>query len=252
VFDDPQVIEIATLLALMVVFEVFERRRPARRIDRLAPLRIDALCFVFALLVNRISTRTVLGTIDALGPSPLVDTLAALRALPSALRILLALVVVDFLLYWMHRAQHRWGWLWHTHAFHHTVRELYWFSGFRTSFLHSLLYNLPQTAVPLLVFGLTPLETGIAYAIGVLVQFVEHTNVRLEVGWLRFAFITPQYHRIHHAQSAFHNRNFAFVFPIWDRLFATQVDPERVGEDFALGLGPSDQTGRAPRMLIGV
>jgi sterol desaturase/sphingolipid hydroxylase (fatty acid hydroxylase superfamily) len=249
---EPQDIEIATLLGLILVFDIGERVRPARRIDRLASLRLDLLCFGFALLANRVSTQTVTGAIEALGPPLLVDAWHGLRELPSAARIALALVTVDFLLYWLHRAQHRVPWLWRTHAWHHSVRELYWFSGFRTSFLHSLLYNLPQTAVPMLVFGLTPLETGAAYAIGVLVQFVEHSNVRLEVGWLRFAFITPQYHRIHHAESAFRDRNLAFVFPIWDRLFGTQIDPRGVGEDFALGLAPSDEAPRSTRMLIGV
>ncbi len=251
-FDDPQDIEIATLLALILVFEVWERRRPARRVDRLARLRLDVLCFGFALFVNRISTQTVTGAIDALGPRVAVDALHSLRGLPSAVRIALALVVVDFVLYWLHRAQHRNAWLWSTHAWHHSVEELYWFSGFRTSFLHSLLYNIPQTAVPLLVFGLSPLEAGAAYAIGVVVQFVEHTNVRTEVGWLRFVFITPQYHRIHHSASEFRGRNLAFVFPVWDWLFGTQVDPERVGEGFSLGLGEPVERARVPRMLVGV
>lgn len=250
--DDPQHLEIAALLLLVLVFEYWERRRPARTIERLASLRLDVMCFGLALLMNRASTQAANAAVEAASPRFVLESLYWLQSLPSAVRILLALALVDFVLYWIHRAQHRFDVLWRTHAWHHSIERLYWFSGFRTSFMHSLFYNLVQTGVPMLVFRLTPLEIGAAYALGLFIQFWQHTNLRPEIGALRHLVITPQYHRIHHAASDFRGRNFAFVFPVWDRLFGTQVDPAMVREDFALGLGEPVRRSRLARMLFGV
>ncbi len=249
-FEGPQDIEIATLIGMILVFETWERLRPARRVDRFSNLGMDLLSFGFALLANRASTGVAMQAVDAIGPRFALDAARSLQELPAPMRILLAMLVVDFLLYWLHRTQHRSEWLWRTHTWHHSIENLYWFSGFRTSFMHSLLYNIPQTTVPLLLFGLSPLETGIIYAIGIFIQFWEHTNLRVGTGPLRFAFVTPRYHRIHHA--ATDHRNLALVFPIWDKLFGTQVDPRNVDETFPLGLGEPVEPSQVPRMFLGV
>jgi sterol desaturase/sphingolipid hydroxylase (fatty acid hydroxylase superfamily) len=248
--DEAQLLETGTLLGLIVAFEIAERARPARALDRRAALRIDVLSFALALAMSRASTSFATRVIDAAGPADAL--LARLRDLPWGLRLFLSFVLVDFVLYWFHRAQHRFAPLWRTHAWHHSVRELYWFSGFRTSFLHSLAYNLPQTAVPLWLFGLSPLQAALGFAIGILVQFWEHTNLRVAFGPLRHVLITPQYHRIHHAAAGLRDKNFAFIFPVWDRLFGTQVDAEHEPDDFALGLEADPAKRELPRYLVGV
>jgi sterol desaturase/sphingolipid hydroxylase (fatty acid hydroxylase superfamily) len=182
VFDDPHDLEIAAFFALMALFEAWERLRPARTIDRLVNWRFDGLCFGLALLINRTCTHSVERIVQAIAPSMALESLAELRALPGWIKIVMALVLVDFALYWLHRAQHRWSFLWRTHVFHHSVDQLWWFSGFRTSFLHSLLYNVPQTMVPMFVFQLSPAQAGVAFAIGVLVQLWEHTNADVDIG----------------------------------------------------------------------
>jgi sterol desaturase/sphingolipid hydroxylase (fatty acid hydroxylase superfamily) len=253
---DSQDCEVAAFFALVLLFEVSERFWPARSIDRRAHLRADLLSFALAILMNRVATHGItyaLGPAEArIGPHDLSGTFAALQQLPSVVRIGLAVVVVDFCLYWIHRAQHTWELAWRTHAWHHTIEQLYWFSGFRTSFFHSLLYNLPQAAVPMLLFRLSPLETGAGYAIALFVQFWEHTNLRFTLGPLRKWIVTPPYHRIHHAAFAHRGKNLAPMFPVWDRMFGTYVDPCAVPTSFELGLGEPIEVRRAPRMVLGV
>ena len=255
-FSEPQDFEVAAFLALVLLFEASERFWPARSIDRRTHLRADLLSFALAIAMNRIATHGITyalgpaeGGIAHLDPSGL---LTAIQALPSVVRLALALVVVDFILYWIHRAQHTYEAMWRTHAWHHTIEHLYWFSGFRTSFAHSLLYNLPQAAVPMLLFRLSPLETGAAYAIGLFVQFWEHTNLRITLGPLRKWIVTPPYHRIHHAAFAHRGKNLAPIFPMWDRMFGTYVDPSAVPTSFELGLGEPVEVKRASRMVVGV
>jgi sterol desaturase/sphingolipid hydroxylase (fatty acid hydroxylase superfamily) len=248
----PQDNQIAAFFLLVAIFELWERLRPARAIDRMADLKIDLLSFSLAVLMNRFSTRAVTTLANNFLPASVLGGWKAIEALPGALRIAMAVVVADFVIYWIHRAQHRFDALWRTHAWHHTIEHLYWFSGFRTSFLHSFLYNIPQAAVPMLIFKLSPFEAAVGYGIGLLIQFWEHTNVRVNIGPLRWIFITPDYHRVHHSATQHCRMNLGTTFSLWDRMFGTYVDPATMPEKFALGLGEPLDKKKIPRMLLGV
>jgi len=233
------------------MFEVLERVRPAREIDRWKDLKIDVFSFALAITMNRISHYSVTGVVQSCAPAWMLGGLQTLQGLPSVTRIVLAIFVVDFMIYWIHRAQHRFDPLWRTHAWHHSVEHLYWFSGFRTSFLHSFIYNIPQAAIPMLVFNLSPIEAGIGYSIGLLIQFWEHTNINVNVGLLRYFIITPAYHRVHHSTE--HSRtNFGTTFSLWDRVFGTYHDPTTVPANAPLGLGEPYDKKKMARMLLGV
>jgi sterol desaturase/sphingolipid hydroxylase (fatty acid hydroxylase superfamily) len=241
----------AAFFGLVILFEILERVRPAREIDRWKDLKIDVLSFALALGLNRACKLMVGGVIAAWTPAALAAAFDGLHAWPAVIRIAMAIVVVDFIIYWIHRAQHHFDTLWRTHAWHHSIEQLYWFSGFRTSFFHSFMYAIPATSVSTLVFNLSPLEAGIGYSIGLLIQFWEHTNLRVNVGPLRHIIITPAYHRVHH--STRHNRsNFGTAFSVWDRMFGTYTNPDLVPPDEPLGLGEPIDEKQIPRMLIGV
>ncbi len=251
-FSSTQDYEIAAFLLLVLVFELWEHSRPARRIDRFADLRLDLLSFGFALVVNRLSNRAINGAMSAVLPAVALHSLQAMAALPSVWKFVGSIVLADFTIYWLHRAQHKYDVLWRTHAWHHSVERLYWFSGFRTSLGHSLMNNIPQAAIPLFLFQMSPIEAGIVYSIGLLIQFWEHTNVKVNIGLLRYVFITPDYHRVHHSASALSRTNFGGTFSIWDRAFGTYTDPATVPEDTPLGLGEHVPARKIPRMLLGV
>jgi sterol desaturase/sphingolipid hydroxylase (fatty acid hydroxylase superfamily) len=53
-------------------------------------------------------------------------------------------------------------------------------------------------------------------------------NVRWQMGWASVLWCSPQVHRIHHSLEPQHfDKNFAFVFPLWDVLFGTYCPPKR-------------------------
>lgn len=243
--------QIAAFFGLVAVFEVLERLRPARTVDRLKHLKIDLFSFTLAILMNRVSNYAIDNFARAYAPARMLHGWRSLQGLPSATRIVLAVFIVDFIIYWIHRAQHRFDPLWRTHAWHHSIEQLYWLSGFRTSFLHSFIYNIPQAVIPMLVFKLSPAEAGIAYSIGILIQFWEHTNLNVGIGPLRYLLITPVYHRVHH--SVQHNRsNFGTTFSLWDRMFGTYFDPSCVPAEAQLGLGEPYGAKKMARMLVGI
>jgi sterol desaturase/sphingolipid hydroxylase (fatty acid hydroxylase superfamily) len=244
--------QIASLFGLIILFSVCERLWPAHRVDRYKDLKLDVLSFAFALAVNRVVTLIIGGTVGDTTPEFLQSTAAWLRGLSSPVRIVMAIFIVDFIIYWIHRSQHRFGLMWRTHAWHHSIEEMYWFAGFRTSFFHSLLNNIPQVIVPVTIFHLSTVEAGICYSTGIFIQFVEHTNWRLSFGPLNWLLVTPDYHRIHHAATLHRGKNLAGTFRIWDKMFGTYVDPAKVDKDFALGLDEPVDAKKITRMLTGV
>jgi sterol desaturase/sphingolipid hydroxylase (fatty acid hydroxylase superfamily) len=249
---EQQDLELVTFIGLALGFSAWEYFRPARKVDHWADLRIDILSFVLAVAMNRLSKHTVGSTLGEISPDFLVAGARFLQSLPSAAKIALAIVLVDFIIYWVHRAQHRFDLMWRTHKWHHSIQHMYWFAGFRTSFLHSFIYNIPQTVVPMMVFNLSPLEAGIGYSIGLFIQFWEHTNLTVNIGPLSYIFITPQYHRVHHSATRYRGLNLGTTFSLWDRMFGTYVDPATLPETFPMGLGEPIEKKQVPRMLVGV
>jgi sterol desaturase/sphingolipid hydroxylase (fatty acid hydroxylase superfamily) len=244
--------EIAAFFALVAIFGVCEHYWPARQVDHWRDLRLDVLSFAFALTVNRICTHLIQGWIGGFTPSYLNGAVHFIQGLPSVVKIITAIFIVDFIIYWIHRAQHRYTALWRTHAWHHSIEQMYWFAGFRTSFLHSFIYNIPQVVIPVTLFRLSPAEAGIGYSIALLIQFWEHTNLNVKVGPLAWLIITPAYHRIHHSATAQRGKNLGTTFSLWDRMFGTYVDPNTVPDSFPLGLGEPIPAKKIPRMLVGV
>jgi len=244
--------EIVSFFGLVLAFEIWERLSPARHVNRLAELKLDILSFTLAVLMARVSRRAVDGLIDTVAPGFVLQGLDAVRSWPSWVKIAVAIVIVDFIIYWIHRAQHRFDLLWRTHKWHHSIEHMYWFAGFRTSFLHSFLYNIPQTVIPMQLLHLSPLETSVGFSIALFIQFWEHTNVTVNIGPLKYLFITPQYHRVHHSATEHQGMNLGTTFSLWDRMFGTDVDPDKMPENFPLGLGEPIEKKQLPRMLLGV
>src|SRR5580692_3597897 len=248
----PQDFQIIAFFLLVGIAEACERLRPARKIDRWADLKIDLLSFSLAVLMNRVCTNAILTATNAVLPARMLGGIHAIQALPGVVKMVMAVVLADFLIYWIHRAQHRTDVLWRTHAWHHSAEYLYWFSGFRTSFMHSLIYNIPQATIPMLVFKLSPIQTGICYSVGMLIQFWEHTNVRVNIGPLKWLIISPEYHRVHHSVGQECRMNLGTTFSLWDHLFGTYVDPAKMPEGYQLGLGEPIDKKKMPRMFLGI
>src|SRR4030081_1473911 len=107
--------EIVAFFGCVLVFEICERLWPARPVDRWLDLKLDLLSFAFALAVNRASTYLIRALVGDVTPAFLAPSVRYLQQLPSLGKILLALVVVDFVIYWIHRGQHTFDLLWRTH-----------------------------------------------------------------------------------------------------------------------------------------
>lgn len=248
--DIPRVMLEATTLALVVLaFDIWERLRPGYKVDRRRHLKLDLCALAVVIVFGEVWKRVLTGAFEGVHLAALLPPPGVLASLPSAARVAIGLLVADFCLYWVHRAMHASDILWRTHVFHHSVQDLYWLSGARTSVTHLLLFALPQVLLAGYVFRLTPGEAAVAFSIGVLVNVWVHTNLRVNLGPLEWLIITPDYHRVHHSANELSRTNLGFVLTIWDRLFGTYTDPRRIPRPTALGTAdPGEHPGR---MIVG-
>lgn len=139
----------------------------------------------------------------------------------------LSLFIFDFFYYWFHRLQHRQRTLWKVHAVHHSLEELNAVNNY-----HHVLEDIlrfPIIFVPLSL--LVQLQTPTIIIYSTLLSWsgqLIHANSNVSYGWLRYVFVEPRYHRIHHSIETRHwDKNFAAIFPFWDIIFGTAYFPSR-------------------------
>lgn len=213
------------LVAFILLFSAWEYFHPARRnqfaIDKIDLIAVVNLSF-FSLLC-----KFILLPLQSWAGAPLGE-------LPIYIRVFIAAVVVDFLLYWVHRAMHT-KYLWKTHWFHHSVKSMNWMKGLYTSATHILLYITPQLFLGYCLFGFSTLEMTGCLVATYFVQFWQHANITVHIGVLEYLFVTPQMHRVHHSIDHNRNKNFGALFSVWDRLFGTYAPP--TNESYSLGVG---------------
>jgi sterol desaturase/sphingolipid hydroxylase (fatty acid hydroxylase superfamily) len=70
---------------------------------------------------------------------------------------------------------------------------------------------------------------------GVAWTFFIHANFRFRFGPLEWLISTPAYHHWHHTREDHRDRNFAFVFPVIDRIFGTAWLPQHWPASYGVG-----------------
>ena len=133
----------------------------------------------------------------------------------------LAIVAVDFALYWSHRLHHEVRALWAAHVNHHSSERYNLSVALRQSWTE-VFTGLPFY-IPLGLLGFSPTLIFWAFAINLIYQFFTHTEL---VGrlWapIEWVFNTPSHHRVHHATNvAYLDRNYGGILIIWDRMFGS-------------------------------
>jgi sterol desaturase/sphingolipid hydroxylase (fatty acid hydroxylase superfamily) len=168
---------------------------------------------------------------------------------PLPLRLMLYFILADFGHYWVHRLMHT-RYFWRVHKWHHSSSYMYWLGGVRATLPQQFVVNIPYVVVyPLL--DVSPWWMAIALGtISTVQNDWMHMNVSWRSNWLEWIFVTPRYHHIHHSLDPTHYmKNMSNLLSIWDRLFGTYVNPDRVQRDFSFGL---DSRENPIRLILGV
>jgi len=148
--------------------------------------------------------------------------------LPILARVLIYLLVAEFLFYWWHRALHHFKFLWAFHTTHHALERLTFASSGR---FHPVEIFL-QYCWYYVLFRIIGARAETWLPLMILMEFslnLQHSQVAWRLGPLYTVFVTPSFHAYHHStEPAHHNKNFSGgIFSFWDYLFGTAVQDTR-------------------------
>lgn len=147
-------------------------------------------------------------------------------SLPMWGQILIAGIIIDFGLWFMHWLSHKSGPLWRLHALHHSSERLYWLNGERRHPLSALLLAGPGIMVAVFI-GAPAWAIGTWFAIVAVHLAFQHANLDYTVGPLRLLLGVAENHRWHHKREYEDAQvNFGEFWMIWDQLFGTYRFPK--------------------------
>jgi sterol desaturase/sphingolipid hydroxylase (fatty acid hydroxylase superfamily) len=242
------------LIAVVIVVFAVERRWPAVPRSALARAHIvDAGYLGLYALVGPFVTLLNTGFAVTVSQHAHFLMLGRLPLVPQLVVVAVILIGIDAMNWAAHVANHRSAALWRFHALHHSQEDMSVLTTFRTHPLsHASYLAALLPALVLEASGTVPAAALITY--GCLVT-LPHANLRWTFGPLGRIFVSPAYHRLHHASSPVEGRravNFGFVLVCWDRMAgcaAYSFGPQPVSTGVAGRLVPVEQTAGQTRLL---
>lgn len=199
----------------LVVLEAWLRGRHAQPLDLREAgisMRVGVLAYSAAGLGQRVVTGLTFWTVQRH-----VDW-----RLPIAnpLTWIAYILLDDVVGYWVHRAEHRFRFMWSAHLVHHSVQDLTMANATRLSPIEGFYQPIVNVWAPLLGFPIA-MYAPITVVSLLLLEF-QHTRVIQRLGWLDRWLNTPSNHRVHHGTNRHYlDRNFGGWTMLWDRLFGT-------------------------------
>lgn len=164
---------------------------------------------------------------------------------PVWLEVVLAILILDFVIWAQHLITHKVPVLWRLHRVHHADRDM--------DVTTAIRFHPVEIALSML------LKIGVVYLLGpaalavILFEIIlngtamfNHANLRLPAGVdrvVRMVLVTPDMHRVHHSvHREEHDSNYGFALSVWDRMFGTYVaQPTDGHEGMSVGLEWQDE-----------
>lgn len=246
------------LIGTSLVVFILERARPWRTEQKILREGIgqDLFWLVFnghflGLLLAMVTGHLVqlLNTVLFNWGLPVPESLAVAATLPLWLQFIIFFLLKDFIEWNIHRMLHRVPWLWEFHKLHHSIRQMDWIGNFRFHWGEVIVYKT-LSYLPLAILGVDGGVILTIAVIGTLMQDLNHANIRLHWGPLRYVLNSPEMHIWHH-DTEMHGKggqNFGIVLSAWDWLFGTVYWPKDQEEPKELGFAEIE---KYPRGLVG-
>lgn len=242
------------IFAVIAIWELILPRRSLRVSKGLRWLSNIGLVFLNSLVIR------LLFPTAAIGVAVVAQTqgwgLIGYYQVPFLLAFIMAVVVMDLVIYLQHVLVHAIPVLWRLHRVHHADLDFDVTTGARFHPLEIVLSMLIKFATIVLLGP--PVVAVVVFEVMLNVSSMfNHGNIYIPEKIdriLRLFVVTPDMHRVHHSVHApLTNSNFGFSLPWWDRLFGTYVaQPRENHQDMEIGLDifrDPKQVNRLPGML---
>ena len=163
-----------------------------------------------------------------------------LFGLPSLLKIVCGVLILDLAIYLQHVIFHSAPLLWRLHMVHHSDMDIDVTTGIRFHPIEIFL-SMGIKMVVVILTGAPALAVLVFEIVLNGTSMFNHGNVRYPQNVdsvLRLFVVTPEMHRVHHSTIRWEtNSNLGFNFPWWDRLFGTyRAQPAKGHLGMTIGL----------------
>ena len=235
------IIRLSCFIAILVAVAVWEALAPRRPLTSRKTVRWFSnfgIVFLNSVLVKITFSLLPVGLAQIM-----FDKQAGLLniiTLPFWLKVLLAVLILDFVIYLQHVMFHALPVLWRFHMMHHADLDIDVSTGLR---FHPVEIGLSMGIKLGVVVLLGPPAVGVLIFEILLngTSLFNHGNIRMPAAldrFLRLWIVTPDMHRVHHSVDIKEtNSNFGFNLPWWDRLFGTyKAQPKAGHKNMTVGL----------------
>lgn len=185
--------------------------------------------FIFSLAVAGI--YALIGAINAdLGITMKTLAVFDMSAWPMWSQLIVFFIVLDFVQWVTHVALHRFEWMWRFHQVHHSVEEMGFAAHLRYHWMENILYKPLKTMGVMLIGGFEPEQAYIVHFAAITIGHLNHANIHITWGPLKYIFNNPVMHLWHHVYHLPEGRrygiNFGISLSVWDYIFGTASIPK--------------------------
>jgi len=187
--------------------------------------------FLFSLIgYNAVSNVAVEAFNDFLALFGINNLVAfQIASWPVWSQFLLLFVVADFIQWNVHRWLHYSPFLWEFHKVHHSVEQMGFAAHLRYHWMETIVYKSVQY-IPLSMIGFGLDDFFILHLVTILIGHLNHANVKITYGPLKYVLNNPVMHLWHHAKNipaGSNGVNYGISLSLWDYLFGTAYIPNQ-------------------------
>lgn len=235
--EQANLIRILFFLGTLVLMLMIEWRAPLRssaiQYKNFRPLLLHKLGNLGLSLINT-ATLKLLPFIAATPIALYIEReqigLFQIAGIQGYWNILLAVIALDFTIYWQHRLFHKSPLLWKLHRVHHSDPDFDTTTALRFHPLEIILSMLIKM-LAVAIFGIEFTSLLIFEVILNASAMFNHANIQLPTKLeflVRKLIVTPDMHRVHHSPNRSEtDSNFGFFLSVWDRLFSSYKEKDR-------------------------
>ena len=153
---------------------------------------------------------------------------------PAGIQLIVFFIILDFVQWLTHLLLHKYEVLWRFHKVHHSVKEMGFAAHLRYHWMENILYKPLKTLGVMVLGGFEPGQAYIVHFIAIIIGHLNHANIRITWGPLKYVLNNSVMHLYHHMKVLPEDKskgiNFGISLSIWDFLFKTNYLPDDNGE----------------------
>ncbi|MBQ4819656.1 sterol desaturase family protein [Aquimarina sp. MMG016] len=187
--------------------------------------------FLFAIAIS--GFYKLLGLIFGdLGVSATTFTIMDISGWPMGVQLVIFFIILDFVQWFTHILLHKYSFLWRFHKIHHSVKEMGFAAHLRYHWMENIFYKPLKTLGVMILGGFEPEQAYIVHFFAIAIGHLNHANIKITWGPLKYIFNNPVMHLYHHSYvlpKGSYGVNFGISLSLWDYIFKTNYIPEDSG-----------------------